>query len=190
MTIKVSAEAQRRVLADLDGRLFASVPETAMVLRSDRHGAAQHRGGRHPGYSSRPRLARAGHLAAQGGGAGNERGRSLTTGLAATTSIRQETGLNVPRIGAYNHREHHRPAIPTIPQASAPKARDRLSHASSGGRSSSYGYELDTDTGSGRHRPTACRAASWPRMSGTAAAAVGSGGSWRSGSAPAGSIPR
>lgn len=35
MTVKVSADAQRQVLADLDGRLFASVPETAMVLRSD-----------------------------------------------------------------------------------------------------------------------------------------------------------
>jgi excisionase family DNA binding protein len=35
VTIKVSAEAQAQVLADLDGRLFASVPETAVVLRSD-----------------------------------------------------------------------------------------------------------------------------------------------------------
>jgi excisionase family DNA binding protein len=35
VTVKVSADAQRQVLADLDGRLFASVPETAMVLRSD-----------------------------------------------------------------------------------------------------------------------------------------------------------
>ena len=35
MTVKVSADAQRQVLADLDGRLFASVPETAAVLRSD-----------------------------------------------------------------------------------------------------------------------------------------------------------
>jgi len=35
VTIKVSADAQRQVLADLDGRLFASVPEAATVLRSD-----------------------------------------------------------------------------------------------------------------------------------------------------------
>jgi hypothetical protein len=35
VAVKVSAEAQRQVLADLEGRLFASVPETATVLRSD-----------------------------------------------------------------------------------------------------------------------------------------------------------
>jgi hypothetical protein len=35
VTVKVSADAQRQVLADLEGRLFASVPETATVLRSD-----------------------------------------------------------------------------------------------------------------------------------------------------------
>jgi excisionase family DNA binding protein len=35
VTVRVSADAQRQVLADLEGRLFASVPETAVVLRSD-----------------------------------------------------------------------------------------------------------------------------------------------------------
>ena len=35
MAVRVSVEAQRQVLADLEGRLFASVPETAVVLRSD-----------------------------------------------------------------------------------------------------------------------------------------------------------
>ncbi len=35
MAVRISAEAQRQVLADLDGRLFASVPEASVVLRSD-----------------------------------------------------------------------------------------------------------------------------------------------------------
>ena len=35
MAVRISAETQRQVLADLSGRLFASVPEAAIVLRSD-----------------------------------------------------------------------------------------------------------------------------------------------------------
>ena len=90
----------REVLADLDGQLFADVPQVAIVLRTDVRThppvARQRRDTRNP---HRPALARTDEMAARGRRPRNERGRSLGPARPKPRPPAERTGLDVPSIG-------------------------------------------------------------------------------------------
>jgi hypothetical protein len=76
-----ASKQAREVLADLEGKLFATVPEVAVILRSDvrsiRRAIAA---GEIPAQPVGPAQARAGPVGPPSRAPGNERGRSLRTG--------------------------------------------------------------------------------------------------------------
>ena len=97
-----SAAAARDVLAALDGKLFATVPEAAVVLRSDERSVRRAiAAGNIPAQPRRAAQARARRLAAPGRGAGNERGRSLGPASLVTHVHGQENGA---RRAKHRHR--------------------------------------------------------------------------------------
>ena len=92
-----ASKQAREVLADLEGKLFATVPEVAVILRSDvrsiRRAIAA---GEIPAAAGRAAQARAGPMGPPSRAPGNERGRSLRTGSTETTSTCRETRSPCP----------------------------------------------------------------------------------------------